>query len=186
MKNEPEKGTGTVSLVCAPSLVPAATADQGALLSEIALLFEGYESSAEDASTLMLKGGGTLISLMSAKQTQKMAVYLIDRAIERVVMTAFTFDLIVVTDALRRAAARKVGVLLFVDRNQVVSGCTQFMVERMKELKLAGVTVYVTRGHPIRGSSTARRCWPTDSLSSALATGPRAAGATTKLPCCWR
>ena len=132
---EPEKGAGAVTQPCVPSPVPAAGADPGAFLTEIASFFESYQSSAEDASTLMLQGGGTLLSVMSSKQTQKMAVYLMNRAVERIVMTAFTFDLIVIRDALIRAATRKIEVLLFVDRNQALSGSTQFMVERMKELR---------------------------------------------------
>ena len=142
---EPERSASAIALPGATSLVPSAGADPG-FLSEVASFFEGYQSSAEDASTLMLRGGGILLSVMSSKQTQKMAVYLMDKAVERIVMTAFTFDLLVIRDALIRGATRGISFLLFVDRNQTLSGSTQWMVERVRELREAGVTVYVTRG----------------------------------------
>ena len=54
-------------------------------------------------------------------------------------MTAFTFDLQRTKDALIRAASRKVRVEVFVYMQHTVSGTTLGIVERMRELKEAGV-----------------------------------------------
>ena len=64
-------------------------------------LFRNYDERAEHAAHLLIgqlglhapEDGGSLISIMSGKQTQKMVVFLIDRAVRRVVLTGFTFDL---------------------------------------------------------------------------------------------
>ena len=114
-----------------PSLVPAAGAvrpDQDATSEWTSLaltrkeamaiveFFRGYDEQAEDAAHLIMNKtaqssrvpsyGGVLISLMSGKQTQKMVVYVIKKATYRVFMTGFTFDLLMIAEALIEAAQR--------------------------------------------------------------------------------
>ena len=71
-------------------------------------LFRNYDERAEHAAHLLIgqlgphapEDGGSLISIMSGKQTQKMVVFLVDRAVRRVVLTGFTFDLNLIMEAL--------------------------------------------------------------------------------------
>jgi phosphatidylserine/phosphatidylglycerophosphate/cardiolipin synthase-like enzyme len=114
--------------------------------TESELLFVGYQESAEDASHLTLGGGGTLLSVMSGKQTQKMGVYLINKATFRIMLTAFTFDLLMITEPLKEAAARGVDVTVIGDWNHTLTGSTAAMVSRFAALRDAGVCVLLTRG----------------------------------------
>ncbi len=105
------------------------------------ILFAGYQESADDAAHLMLDGGGIVLSVMSAKQTQKMAVYLITKAVKNIIMTVYTYDLLVIGDALKTAAGRGVKVEVIADYGHTLTGTTVAMVERMKGLLESGVHV---------------------------------------------
>ena len=116
-------------------------------MDEARALHGDYDHSAEEAAELLLPtGGGCLISVMSAKQSQKMATFLVGRARHRVILTAFTYDLLVVTQALKQAASRGVLVSVVVDQQHVLNGVTTDMIDQLDELKVADVDVYVTRG----------------------------------------
>jgi phosphatidylserine/phosphatidylglycerophosphate/cardiolipin synthase-like enzyme len=110
------------------------------------ILFAGYQESADDAAHLMLDGGGVVLSVMSSKQTQKMAVYLITKAVRNVIMTVYTYDLLVICEALKSAARRGVKVEVIADYGHTLTGTTVAMVERMKALLAAGVQVVLTKG----------------------------------------
>jgi len=109
-------------------------------------LFAGYQESADVAAHLMLDGGGVVLSVMSSKQTQKMAVYLITKAVRNVIMTVYTYDLLVLCEALKAAASRGVKVEVIADYGHTLTGTTVAMVERMKALLAAGVQVVLTKG----------------------------------------
>ena len=147
-----QRKEGVDSQSSVPRLEPVADAVQQrskpskAGLSESELLFEGYQESDDDASHLMLGGGGTVLSVMSSKQAQKMGAYLIGKAVSRIVLTAYTYDLVVITNALKEAAIRGVTVTVIGDHGHTLTGATAAMVERFTELKDAGVTVLLTRG----------------------------------------
>jgi len=113
---------------------------------ESATLFIDYEESAEDASVLNLMGAGTLLSIMSGKQAQKMGAFLIGKATFRIVLTAFTFDLLTITEALKQAVARGVEVTMIGDANHALTGTTAAMVTRLAALRDAGVRVELTKG----------------------------------------
>jgi len=142
----------------APSVQPAASAVSAKSLptgtrkpTVPCALFSGYDETAEDASALMLNGGGTLVSLMSGKQTQKMGVYLLSKATFRSVLTAFTFDLDIITEASKEAARRGVDMTVIGDHRHTISGSTKAMVAKFSEMRDAGVKVLLSRG--ISGSS---------------------------------
>ena len=61
-------------------------------------------------------------------------------------MTAFTYDLTSITDALVSAKARGIPVTLFVDKQHAMTGTTNRMPDRLIQLKKAGVSVYLSRG----------------------------------------
>jgi len=142
----------------APCVQPAASAVSAKSLSTgtrkpavPCALFSGYDETAEDASALMLNGGGTLVSLMSGKQTQKMGVYLLRKATFRGVLTAYTFDLDIITEASKEAALRGVDMTVIGDHGHTISGSTKAMVAKFSEMRDAGVKVLLSRG--ISGSS---------------------------------
>jgi len=83
---------------------------------------------------------------MSCKQTQKMAAFLIGKATDSVVLTAYTFDLVMVAEALAAAKERGVEVTIIVDRTHTLAGAANYMVERLSVLKQANVPVWVSRG----------------------------------------
>ena len=58
-----------------------------------------YDEGAEEAAEL-LRYGGKMRAVLSGKQTQKMAVYILSKATERAMLTAFTFDVLTVHAAL--------------------------------------------------------------------------------------
>ena len=132
-----------------PSVVtpkPKTARMSGDSFMESAALFIDYEESAEDASHLTLTGGGTLLSVMSGKQAQKMGAFLIGKAEFRIVLTAYTFDLLMITEALKAAAARDVVVTVICDTNHTLTGTTAAMVSRLASLRDAGVRVELTKG----------------------------------------
>ena len=54
-------------------------------------ILQDYDTEAEDAAVL-LNVGGTVKSILSAKQAQKMALFLNEKATSDATMTAFTFN----------------------------------------------------------------------------------------------
>ena len=75
-----------------------------------------------------------------------MACFLLDNAKNKAVLTAFTFDYLPMCEALTRAAARKVDVSIFVDRNHTMGGTTNHMIDRLDQLRQQGVNVYLCKG----------------------------------------
>jgi len=116
-----------------------------ALRPDAMAVFASYDEKAEEAGTL-LKNGGGFESLLNARQAQKMACFLLDNAKNKAVLTAFTFDYMPICEALTRAAARKVDVSIFVDRNHTMGGTTSHMVDRLDQLRQQGVNVYLCKG----------------------------------------
>jgi len=114
-------------------------------------IFDGYDEKAEDACRLLPEGAGHVLALMGAKQTQKMAAYLIGKATDSITLTAYTFDLMILADELAAAQGRGIDVTVIVDRNHMLTGATNYMVERLSGLKSAGVPVWLSRG--ISGST---------------------------------
>jgi len=112
---------------------------------EVDDLFAKYDSGAEAASEI-LKNGGIFKSIMSAKETQKMAVFLLQKAHERVDLTAFTFDLIVLCNALSEAVSRGVIVSVYFDRRHSYNGTTEAQMKRLSELRMKGIEVFLTDG----------------------------------------
>ena len=89
---------------------------------------------------------GRVVAEMGSNQTQKLALHLISRAVHDVVLTAFTFDLAVLVEALGNAATRGVRVKVYVDRSHALSGTTQNMPARLSALMETGVEVRLCRG----------------------------------------
>ena len=79
-----------------------------------------------------------MIAIMSAQQTQKMAAFLVAKAVFRVVVTTFTFDLQPFCDVLVQAQERGVNVKIFCDASQALKGSTKKQVERLADMKSAG------------------------------------------------
>ena len=71
---------------------------------------------------------------------------MIGRALTDIVLTAFTFDLADMADALIAACQRGVKVKVLVDRSHALSGTTQNMPSRLAALKDGGVEVRLCRG----------------------------------------
>ena len=118
-------------------------------------LFRGYDEHAEDAAHLLIGvlsdvrmplEGGALIGILSGKQAQKMVVYLIDRAVRRVVLTGFTFDLFLIAEALIRAAIRGLDVIAILDTNHALKGSTTWMVDRLSTMRVGRVKVLLSHG----------------------------------------
>ena len=132
---------------CEPGLVPAADAvNHGRKKGrDRPLLFEQYEETAEEASEL-LPAGGRLLALMSAKQAQKMALYLLEKAQHFACLTAYTLDLLVLTEALVQTSMSGVQVQVLVDRGHSLKGTTSAQMERLDALRKKGVEVFLSRG----------------------------------------
>ena len=117
-------------------------------------LFRSYDEQAEDAAHLLIgqvglnmpEDGGSLISVLSGKQSQKMVVYMVDKAVRRVALTGFTFDLLVIMEALIRAAVRGLEVVAVFDTSHALKGATTFMVDRLSALRNSGVCVLLSHG----------------------------------------
>ena len=103
------------------------------------------DRGAEEAAELMQQGG-TLLSILSAKQAQKMAAFLMSKAVRYVTMTAFTFDLLAIANALIEAAQRGIHVQVFVDQGHSMKGTTAEQMNRLESLRSKGVEVYLSRG----------------------------------------
>ena len=117
--------------------------------------FHGYNEASPDAAHLFVRDssnrrcpqyGGKLLSILNARQAQMMVSYLINKALEEVILTGFTFDARMITDALVSALRRGVDVIVVLDFEHTLDGPTKYMMERMSELKRAGVKVLVTNG----------------------------------------
>jgi len=115
-------------------------------LGEAAAFFKDYEGGAEDAAALHIESGGVVLGILTCKEAHKMAIYLIGRATNRVVLTAFTYDLNTVTEALIQAAQRGIDVTVIVDKSHSESGATLSMPERLGQLRDGGAKVYTCRG----------------------------------------
>jgi len=130
-----------------PGLEPAA----GAVTPEDAesstgSILAGYDESAEEAADIMINGG-KLLSVMSAKQAQKMAAFLLGRVKERAILTAFTLDLLVLCSALSAAAQLSgVRVQVYVDKSHSLKGSTSAQMDRLQLLRRSGVEVYLAHG----------------------------------------
>ena len=86
------------------------------------------------------------MGLVNSKQSQAMAVHLIEAAKKKVTLTAYTYDFATITQALIKAARRQVPTCLIVDRGHALTGSTEKMIDRMKELQDGGVTVLLSYG----------------------------------------
>ena len=109
------------------------------------LLLQEYDSDAEDAATL-LTAGGTVKSILSAKQAQKMVLFLLEKATTGAVITAYTFNAPLIKARLVETAARGVKVKLFVDRGHSLTGTTGQQMSNLQELSNAGIEVYLVSG----------------------------------------
>ena len=111
-------------------------------------MFKDYDEGADEASSLIMNGGGALISIMASKQTQKIALYLLKAAVRRIVLSVFTFDLELLADALVEARqSRGVPVSVLCDRQQALKGSTKLQIERFGVMRQAGVDIWLTNGH---------------------------------------
>ena len=109
-------------------------------------IFKGYDSTAEEASVL-LHSGGTMRTICGAKQSQKMAVYMMTKAKESVSLTGFTFDSDLITEGLKEAKQRGVPIVeTFLDRSHSQFGATEAMMDRLADLHRHAVEVYLSRG----------------------------------------
>ena len=114
-------------------------------------MFEGYDKTADNAADIRLEGSGRVIAEMGSKQTLKFALHMIDKASHEVVLTAYTFDVAALVEALGNAASRGVQVKVYVDRNHSLMGTTMNMPARLSELTATRVEVRLCRG--AKGSS---------------------------------
>ena len=90
-------------------------------------MFKGYDRKADNVTDINLEGTGRFVAEMGAKQTHKLAIHLVSRAVHEVVLTAFTFDFAPLGEALKEAAARGVRVTVLADHGHTLSGTTQAM-----------------------------------------------------------
>ena len=93
-----------------------------------------------------LKGGGKLIGLMGARQAHKMAMYLMERAKFRVLLTAYTYNTSDISEQLIKAAIRGVRVQITVDMGNTLQGAPKAQATRLGDLRRAGVDVRLTSG----------------------------------------
>ena len=106
---------------------------------------QDYDAAAEDAAVI-LNDGGTVKSILSARQAQKMVLFLLDKATIDATMTAFTFNAPLIKARLVETAARGVKVKLFIDRGHSMSGTTGNQMNCLQELQDAGVEVFLVSG----------------------------------------
>jgi len=108
-------------------------------------ILHGYDQHAEEAAELLVNGG-RIHSILSSKQAQKMGIFLLGKAKVRAILTAFTFDLLTVSIALKEAAHRDVQVQLYVDKGHSLKGTTAAQMDRLEDLRKNGVEVYLVQG----------------------------------------
>ena len=123
-------------------LVREAVVDEGALEA----MFRGYDPGADNAAELFFGGLGRILAIMPGKATHKLALFMIGKSISEIILTAFTFDLADMVDALNAACQRGVKVKVLVDRSHALSGTTQNMPSRLAALMDGGVEVRLCRG----------------------------------------
>ena len=123
-------------------LVREAVVDEGALEA----MFQGYDQNADNAAELFYGGLGRILAIMPSKVTHKLALFMIGRSLSDIILTAFTFDLADMVDALNAACQRGVKVKVLVDRSHALSGTTQNMPNRLAALMDGGVEVRLCRG----------------------------------------
>jgi phosphatidylserine/phosphatidylglycerophosphate/cardiolipin synthase-like enzyme len=87
---------------------------------------------------------------MNAKETQKMAFFLIVSAVKKLLVTCFTYDLTEMTSALVAAAKRGVQVTVVADKRHTLLGATAKQVERFQAMLSNGITVLLSEGIPIQ------------------------------------
>ena len=75
-----------------------------------------------------------------------MAVYLLLKAKDQAILTAYTFDLLILRAALQEAAKRGVRVQVFVDHSHSMSGSTATQMDRLQDLRQQGVEVFLSTG----------------------------------------
>ena len=75
-----------------------------------------------------------------------MVCFLLGKARRRALMTAFTFDLLVICDALAECAQRGIVTTLVVDGRESATGRTAAQAERLECLRARGVEVYHQSG----------------------------------------
>ena len=109
-------------------------------------LLDGYDELADDATEIRWRGGGVMLGLMGAKQTQKMALFLLGKAKECVILTCYTFDYAPLVAALKETRARGVDVKVIADKGHMMAGATVTMPERLEELRAAGIEVGLCKG----------------------------------------
>ena len=76
-------------------------------------------------------------------------VYIVGKAVHRVLMTGFTFDLLIITQAVQaliEAAQRGVDVVIVLDYSHTLTGSTMWMVDRLSQLKAGGVKLLLSAG----------------------------------------
>ena len=111
-------------------------------------IFKNYDADAENAISLIPVTGGNVKALMMAKQTVKCACFLMNHATEgwTVFMTAFTYDLNEVSEALINAKTRGAKVTLIVDEHSAKEGHTRFMKDQLARVIDGNVEVLFQRG----------------------------------------
>jgi phosphatidylserine/phosphatidylglycerophosphate/cardiolipin synthase-like enzyme len=92
---------------------------------------------------------------MNAKQTHKMAGYLIMKALKTIVLTCFTFDLAELLELLIAASKRGIRVTVCADEGHTYTGRTTFQAQRMQELYEGGVKVILVKGANLRDEYSA-------------------------------
>ena len=75
-----------------------------------------------------------------------MGVFLLSRAKEEAILTAFTFDLLTVSAALKEAAQRRIHVQVDVDQSHSLRGTTATQMDRLEDLRNHGVEVFLSTG----------------------------------------
>ena len=123
-------------------LVREAVVDEGALEA----MFRGYDPGADNAAELFFGGLGRILAIMPGKVTHKLALFMIGNSMSEIILTAFTFDLADLVDALNAACQRGVRVKVLVDKSHALSGTTQNMPNRLAALMDGGVEVRLCRG----------------------------------------
>ena len=116
--------------------------------------FESYKEDAVDATRLYQGlGAGTLRAIMTAKQTQKMGLYLLQiakRYILPIVLLAFTFDLEIYCQALIEAGEMGCDVQVFFDKGQSLGHTTRDMAQRLMRLRAHHVKVKLLQGGSLK------------------------------------
>ena len=117
------------------------------------LLFEGYDFNAEDAVVFFPRpGGGQLVALVNAKQTHKMACYLLSKALptDPVWLSVYTFDLADIVEGLKRTKRIGAQPLVTADHKSSLGQQTREQVAKLQALRAAGIEVRLVAGSLIQ------------------------------------